>query len=142
MDVVSSLRKNGYRVTPQRKALLKVISGFRGCFTPLTVYGRAHKSYPSIGLVTVYRMLDTLDRLGLICRIHSSDECRSYMMKKPLGHHHHLICTSCGRVVDVTSCDVSQLQDKIERNTGFTISGHVLEFEGLCQSCSKVGFSG
>ena len=138
-DIMSLLRTHGYRITPQRKALLKVISESRDRFTPADIYRRARRISPAIGVVTVYRMLEALDGLGLICRMHGADECRTYLMRRPSGHHHHLICVSCGKVVDVTSCDMSTLEDQLASDTGFAISGHVLEFQGLCHACLLAG---
>lgn len=134
-DIPSLLRENGFRITPQRTALLRVITGSRDRFTPATIYERAKRYSPTIGIVTVYRMLDALDRIGLICRVHAADDCRSYLIKRPTGHHHHLVCTSCGRVVDVLGCNIGELENKVARNTGFKISSHVLEFEGTCETC-------
>lgn len=141
-DVALLLRTHGYRITPQRKALLKVISESRDRFTPAQIYRRARRISPAIGVVTVYRMLDALDDLGLICRMHSADECRTYLMRRPSGHHHHLICVSCGTVVDITSCDVSTLERQLANDTGFSISGHLLEFEGVCHACLLAGVQG
>ena len=134
-NIPSLLRQNGFRITSQRTALLRVITSSRDRFTPATIYERAKRYSPTIGIVTVYRMLDALDKIGLICRVHAADDCRSYLIKRPAGHHHHLVCTSCGRVVDVIGCNIAELENRVARNTGFKISSHVLEFEGTCDTC-------
>ncbi len=136
-DICLLLRTHGYRITSQRRALLKVISKSRDCFTPAMIYRRVRRTSPAVGVVTVYRMLDALDDLGLICRMHAGEDCRTYLMRRPVGHHHHLVCESCGKVVDITSCDINQIEDRLARDTGFTISGHLLEFHGMCRSCSQ-----
>jgi Fur family transcriptional regulator, ferric uptake regulator len=133
------LRDNGYRLTDQRMAVLRVITSTHDHLTPVDVHRRVRSAYPTIGIVTIYRMLDVLFRLKLICRVHAQGECRSYLLRRPEGHHHHLVCSSCGTVVDITSCDITGLEKKISRQTGFQIQGHLLEFQGLCHNCQITG---
>jgi Fur family ferric uptake transcriptional regulator len=136
--VATILRQRGYRLTPQRRAVLKVIAGSRDHLTPGEIYQDVNKLYPTIGLVTVYRTLDMLAGLGLICEVHAAGSCRSYLLRRPSEHHHHLICSACGAVVDFTGCDLSELEQRLSRETGFEIEGHLLELFGRCQDCGKV----
>lgn len=131
------LRQRGYRLTPQRRAVLKIIAGSPDHLTPAAIYQRALQEYPGIGLVTVYRTLAVLAGLGLICEVHAGGGCRSYLMRRPLGHHHHLICSECGTVVDFADCDLERLEARLSRENGFKIEGHLLEFLGLCPACQK-----
>ncbi|MBI4285497.1 MAG: transcriptional repressor [Chloroflexi bacterium] len=137
------IRGRGYKLTPQRRAVLRVIARSRDHLTPGAIYERVRKEHPGIGLVTVYRMLELLADLNLTCRVHTEDGCRSYLMRRPSGHHHHIMCTSCGRVVDFTKCDLSELQQRVSEKSGFKIEGHLLQFNGLCQECrEKTGAGG
>jgi Fur family ferric uptake transcriptional regulator len=115
-----------------------VIAGSRDHLTPGEIYQDVNKLYPTIGLVTVYRTLDMLAGLGLICEVHAAGSCRSYLLRRPSEHHHHLICSACGAVVDFTGCDLSELEQRLSRETGFEIEGHLLELFGRCQDCGKV----
>jgi Fur family ferric uptake transcriptional regulator len=133
----SRLRQQGYRLTPQRRAVLKVIAESPDHLTPAAIYDRVRREYPAIGLVTVYRTLAVLADLGLICEVHAGGSCRSYLMRKPVGHHHHLICSECGVVVDFADCDLKRLEERLSRTTGFKVGGHLLEFLGLCPVCQK-----
>jgi Fur family ferric uptake transcriptional regulator len=135
--LTSILRQRGYRLTPQRRAVLKVIALSPGHLTPAAMYQRVRREYPGIGLVTVYRTLAILAELGLICEVHAGGSCRSYLMRKPVGHHHHLICSRCGRVVDFSGCDLEGLERRLARENGFKIEGHLLEFLGLCLACQR-----
>ncbi|MFO8102193.1 MAG: Fur family transcriptional regulator [Dehalococcoidia bacterium] len=130
------LSSNGYKITPQRRAVLKAIAGSREHLTPAAVYKRAAGEDPKVGLVTVYRTLEMLSELGLICRVHRGGRSRSYTLA-PIGHHHHLICTECGAVTDFTDCDLGELERRLSSATGFKIEGHLLEFFGICGSCQK-----
>ena len=94
------------------------------------------KNHPDIGLVTIYRTLEILDKLELICELHAGGICRSYTMSTP-QHHHHLICSNCGIVIDFTDHDISKLEQRLSKEKGFRIDSHLLEFVGLCRACQK-----
>lgn len=135
--IVSILRQRGYKITSQRKAVLSVIAHSHDHLTPAAIYERVHQQYPGIGLVTVYRTLELLSQLGLICEVHAGDNGRSYLLRRPVGHHHHLICSSCSKVVDFADCDLAQMMDRVSRKTGFKIDSHLVEFLGQCRDCLK-----
>jgi Fur family transcriptional regulator, ferric uptake regulator len=128
------LRNNTYKLTPQRQAVLNVICRTHDHLTPQAIYERVKEKFPAIGLVTVYRTLEILTDLNLVCRVHAED-CRSYLMKRPGGHHHHLVCVSCGRVSDFAGCNLTELEQRLSQETGYKIEGHLLEFSGKCQMC-------
>lgn len=136
--ISSILRHAGYKLTPQRRAILNAISTSRDHLTPGEIYERVRQEHQSIGLVTVYRTLDVLTGLGLICEVHSGGNCRSYLMRRPQEHHHHLICSKCGTVADFTDCDLTELVQRLSRETGFEIEGHLLEFTGRCRNCQSM----
>ena len=130
------LRQNGYRLTPQRRAVLKTIAGSHDHVTPAEVCARVRQEYPTTGLATVYRLINLLAQLNLICRVNLGGNSQSYSMRRPMEHHHHMVCSCCGRVVDFTNCDLSQLEKQLARETGFKIEGHLLEIYGKCPQCS------
>ena len=134
--IATTLRQRGYKLTPQRRAVIQAIASTQDHLTPAAIYDRVHQDHPNIGFVTVYRTLEILASLKLICELHAGGSCRSYTISAP-GHHHHLICSNCGRVIDFTDCDLKEVQQRLIRETGFRIDGHLLEFIGLCQACQK-----
>ena len=85
------------------------------------------------------RAREVLAGLGLICEVHSGGNFRSYLMRRPSEHHHHLICSNCGKVVDFTGhgLNLGKLEQRLSNESGFRIDNHLLEFVGLCQSCQK-----
>lgn len=135
--VLALLRQRGYRLTPQRRAVLQVIAGCREHLTPRDIHERVRLRHPGIGLVTVYRTIDLLSELGLICEVHADDRRRSYLLRRPEEHHHHLVCSDCGQVVDFTGCHLDGLEHRLSQQTGFVIEHHLLEFVGCCPSCQK-----
>lgn len=131
------LRKHGYKITPQRSLVINAIINSHEHLTPAAIYERVHRHHPSIGLVTVYRTIEILEELDLICETHAGGSCRSYLIHRPSEHHHHLICSDCGRVVDFTDCNLDKLERRLTKETRFKINGHLLEFLGQCRECKK-----
>jgi len=134
--IAGILRQNGYRLTPQRHAILRAIAGSHDHMTPAEICERVRKENPKVGLVTVYRVINLLTELKLVCRVNLRGNSQSYLMRRPLEHHHHLVCSQCGRVVDFTDCDLSYLEQRLSRETGFKIEGHLLEIYGRCPECA------
>ncbi|MFA5308317.1 MAG: Fur family transcriptional regulator [Dehalococcoidales bacterium] len=134
--IESTLRQRGYKITPQRRSVISVILNAREHLTPTAIHEKVHREHPSVGLVTIYRTLEMLAELGLICETHAGGSCRSYLIRRPAGHHHHLICSDCGRVIDFTDCGLGELERRLSAETSFKINGHLLEFLGQCRECS------
>ncbi|MFH0847279.1 MAG: Fur family transcriptional regulator [Chloroflexota bacterium] len=133
--LVSALRQNGFKLTPGRRLLIGLITASHEHLTPAELFERARKINPGISLVTVYRTLELLMGLGFICQVHSEGDCHSYLLRPEARHHHHLVCADCGRVIDFTGCNLSALEARITRKTGFKVESHLLEFSGKCASC-------
>ncbi len=137
-DITVELKKRGFKLTPQRRAIIGMLGGCQEHLTPADIHTRLHRKYPNIGLVTVYRTLDLLQQSGLLCEVHIGDSCRSYLKRlRPGEHHHHLVCHDCGRVVDFSDCELEKLEERLARETGFVINRHLLEFMGRCLKCQE-----
>jgi len=136
-EVITILRRYGYKLTPQRRAVIRTIASSQDHLTPAALYQKVHYDYPSIGLVTIYRTIEILNKTGLICEVHAGGNCRSYLMRRPAEHHHHLLCSNCGLVVDFMNCDLGELEKKLSEETGFEMEDHLLEFLGICPACQK-----
>lgn len=134
--ITAELKKHNYKLTKQRRAVIETIVTSLDQLTPAMIYEKVHNREPEIGLVTVYRTLAILSELGLICELHTGSDCPTYT-SGTLGHHHHLVCRRCGRVVDFTGHNLKELEDRLSRESGFRIDNHVLEFIGLCVTCQR-----
>jgi Fur family ferric uptake transcriptional regulator len=134
--VTSALKQRGYKITPQRRAVIKVVTSTQDHLTPNGIYDRIRQHSPGTGLVTIYRTLEILAELGLICEVHTGGNCRSYTTGTQ-QHHHHLICSGCGVVFDFTGHHLKKLEANLAEESGFRIDGHLLEFTGLCRTCQK-----
>ncbi len=133
--IAGILRQHGYRLTPQRHAVLKAIASSQDCVNPAEICTRVRQEYPTIGMATIYRSIKMLADLSLVCRVNPDSRSRNYLMRRSMSHHHHLVCSQCGRTIDFTHCDLSQLEKRLTRETGFIIEGHILEIYGRCPEC-------
>ncbi|PIU83954.1 MAG: ferric uptake regulation protein [Elusimicrobia bacterium CG06_land_8_20_14_3_00_38_11] len=134
----------GYKVTVPREAILEVLSLTDKHLSAEDIYLAVHKKYPAIGLTTVYRTLDILVSIGLIYKFDFGDGRARFELaedSKGKKHHHHLICTKCGRIIDYTDFiddefELLQLVEKgLSKKYNFKISGHLIQFCGLCDKC-------
>jgi len=135
--VFHALRRHGYKLTRQRRAVVEALSTSTCRLTPAELYARVHAMAPDVGLVTVYRTLRLLLDLDLICEISIDGRQPTYLLRRPTEHHHHIVCTSCGRVVDFTSDAIEMLARQLASETGYLVRSHVLEFSGTCPACRK-----
>jgi len=137
------LRERGYRVTIPRKAIIDFLSRSRKHPTAENIYLAVHKTYPAIGLTTVYRTLELLEELGVIRRLDFGDGRNRYdIWGGPRWRsHEHLFCMKCGRVMDYT--DFVTEEDKLLKKIGgilsrkykFKIKTHQIHFYGVCKKC-------
>jgi Fur family ferric uptake transcriptional regulator len=133
---LASFKTKGLRLTGPRKAIVECLGETDDWLTPATILQRAKLRCPSLGLVTVYRTLNWLQREGFVRRIHLPDRCHGYALAS-LSHGHYLVCQECQRVIEFATCDLAALEAKISGETGFSIEGHMLQLVGLCPSCQS-----
>lgn len=96
---------------------------------------RLHRSNPGIGRATVYRSIEKLVRMKVLDRIDFTDGTHYFRLCGSDGHHHHLACTSCHRVVDLEFCLDEDTIDAIGRRESFSIEDHAITLFGLCKDC-------
>lgn len=133
-QVVARLRDAGHRITAPRRAVVEVVCASEDALSPAEVFERARGLCPSLGLVTVYRTLDTLAALGLVRRVHTEDGCHGYASARQ-RHGHHLVCRECSQVVEFSGCGLEPMIAEMSRQTGFEIEHHLLELVGRCPAC-------
>ncbi len=136
-----NIRKNkkefsGRPVTSQRKLLLSLIKKAGGHISAKELYRRASRKNESISLATVYRTLQLFKELGLVEERRLGQVCCHYEVKESTDHQ-HLVCRSCGKVIEFESPLLSQLLEKHQRDHGFILTKIELYMEGYCQQCTK-----
>ena len=95
-----------------------------------------HNHFAELGLSTVYRTLVALTDAGLLDAIGQHDGEATYRLCGG-AHHHHLVCSDCRRVEELSECDLSPIEQGIATDTGFRVDGHTLTFHGVCRECQK-----
>jgi Fur family ferric uptake transcriptional regulator len=135
------LREAGYKLTPQRMAIITVIAENKGKhLSTEEIYDIVKQRNPEMGLATVYRTLQLLEELEVVTSLNLEDGCVRYELYIDDGahNHHHLICNKCGRVIEVEGDLLDQLEQKIEREYDFKIVDHKLKFYGICSKCKNL----
>ena len=84
--VLTTLKQHGYKLTPQRHVVIRAIASSQDHLTPADIYQQVQQDHPNIGLVTIYRTLEILNKLGLICELHAAGNCASYTISTPDSH--------------------------------------------------------
>jgi len=120
-----------YRVTAPRRQILETIAARSGQFTAESLADELRPE--GIGRATVFRTIDLLVQLGMLHRLHGTT-CHTYVACGP-AHHHHVICSSCDRVLEIEGCGVDDQLQRVAQATGFAIDEHRLEFIGRCAAC-------
>lgn len=135
------LKEKGYKLTPQRRAVLIKIIDCEGMhLTVEELYDLVKKECPEIGLATVYRTMQLLEELGFIYKVDlSNDGCSRFELVHDCEthQHHHLICTKCNKIIEVEEDLLETLETKIETNYKFKIKNHSVKFYGICNDCNK-----
>lgn len=134
---LAQLKENGLKVTSQREAVLDFFIKDNSRKTPYAVYKKLNKKLPSLGLPTVYRILEELKEIGLMVRIPSEDRQLYYSLchLPNAKHHHHFVCRKCKKVEEVEHCNFKEVSGFIRRKLGAIVESHALQLEGLCASC-------
>ena len=136
--LLDALERRGCRRTAPRRRLLAAIARRTAPFTAAELWAAVQAEDPGIGRATVFRTLDLLAEVGLVQRL--ADETgaggATYLACGP-EHHHHLICTGCGRVDDFTD---SALESRIAESAGqhaFALQDHRVDLYGICADCRQ-----
>jgi Fur family ferric uptake transcriptional regulator len=128
------LSQAGLRSTPQRLAILRAVASHPRPVTAQELYARLRGKRGSPGLATVYRTLNSLSEAGVLRTFAAGEGELAYRLCEP-GHHHHLICEACGKVVEIPSCEVEEWADGVAMRRGFVAIRHQADIFGLCGSC-------
>jgi Fur family ferric uptake transcriptional regulator len=130
------LRDAGYKLTNARLTVLRVLEDGAGHLTSADVLEQVTQVDADIGRASVFRALDLFTRLALVRPTYIDTSMTPAYVLLPGGHHHHIICTNCNRIIEFEDCGLSDLEATLERKLHVQLLGHLLEFYGLCDRCS------
>ena len=132
-EAIANLATAGLRVTKQRRAMLEVLSKVNKPLSAEETYSNLKKG--SCDLVTVYRSLEQLERVGVVQLGVRENGTKVYCLSHGNDHHRHLTCRSCGRTEKVDVCMGDELE-KVGKALGFSELSHIMEVYGVCPECS------
>ena len=132
------LRDQGYRLTPQRLAMLKIIAISAGHPSAEQIYERIKTDFPTTSLATIYKTLSLLKDMGEVLELSLAHVGCRYDGNQPYPHP-HVICTGCGQILDPQFAAMTEISQEMARQTGYHITHHQLNFFGLCPKCQQEG---
>jgi Fur family transcriptional regulator, ferric uptake regulator len=134
MSCSKIIHDKGYRLTPQRMMVLDVLHRTDDHISAEEIFKDVKATYPYANISTVYRTLELLKKLDLITEIDMGDGCiRYHLLEK--GHHHHLICNKCGKVVDLPESFLQELKVKLADKYDFEADIKHMAVFGICSDC-------
>jgi Fur family peroxide stress response transcriptional regulator len=134
-QLIAKLRSKGYKITPQRLAICKLVLSSKNHPTADQIYEKVKKTHPAISLATVYFTLDLLGGLGLLQELGFSD--RSSRYDPNTSPHINIICPKCGEICDYETVSVKKIWSQIVEEMGFKPLRQRFDVYRLCKLCSK-----
>ncbi len=136
---LDALQRAGYRAGGARSAVVEQLSDQECCLTAQEIFDELRDRGRSVGIASVYRVLDVLLELGLVQRIDVGEGAARFEPAYPSGdHHHHLLCSDCGEVVAFEDVSLERAITKLGQRLDAVIEGHDVVLHGLCASCKPV----
>ncbi|MGO3752215.1 MAG: Fur family transcriptional regulator [Peptoniphilaceae bacterium] len=129
------LRKYNLKVTKARIEILNLLSKSDEALNAKFIYETIRKEY-NISLSTVYRTLNQLEELSILNKTLQQNGLCYYEMSNS-SHKHYVSCIKCGSVSSIELCPIDKYEEDISNETGFEITGHNIEFKGICPKCQE-----
>ena len=133
------LQQQGLKLTSEREALVREIFSIHYHFEADELLFKMKQNNVKISRATVYRTLELLVKSGLVRRVHLGEDHYHYEHVSGNSHHDHLICTTCGAVIEFHDEDLERRQREICERKKFTPTFHNLQILGLCDACRRKG---
>jgi len=134
--LVGRLREKEYRLTPQRIALLRLLTASDRHPSASQLYEQLHEQFPTTSPGTIYKTLNLLKELNEVLELGFSDDDNRYDGHNPHPHP-HLICVRCRKIVDPEVSIAQDLVQQVAQQSGYQIISHRFDFYGICPDCRK-----
>ncbi len=135
---LQKLRDAGYKITNARRAVLRVLHESGGHLTSADIIQLVESEDPTIGRASIFRTLDLLSALAIIRPTFLSPTTPTYVLMSKEGHHSHIICTQCERVIELDLCHVDIIAEDLAAQHHIRLTGHLVEFYGICDTCNAL----
>lgn len=131
------LKKASLKNTKQRHLVLLIIEQYKNPITAEEIYKILQNSDDHINLSTVYRTLNVLSIKNVLLKVLKTDGTAAYQLNDDL-HNHYITCYRCHNSVLINKCPIKEMSERIEKDTGYVITGHSFQLTGLCPNCLKL----
>ena len=135
MSCIETLKKKGLKLTPQRLLITDIIHDARGHITASEIIENVKAQMPGVNKSTIYRTLDILEQEGCVCKSEQGNEFVYHHDHE--AHHHHLICSRCGKTISLDEDVFTPIQKKMLKKYGFQADFKHLIVNGLCNDCAR-----
>jgi len=133
--IVQKLRKNHHKITPQRLAIIQILSESLGHPSVEDIYAQLKNDFPTMSLATIYRNILLIKSIGEVLELGFPDWGNRYDGNKPYPHP-HVICIKCKKIVDPDLESLIHMEKEVANETNFKILTHRLDFFGICGDCT------
>jgi Fur family ferric uptake transcriptional regulator len=132
-----ALRDAGLRAGGARSAVLELLARQDCCASAQELYETLEASGRSVGIASVYRVLDTLSELRLVQRVDIGDGVARYEPAGGGDHHHHVVCGDCGKVEPFSDPSLERAIELASSRLGYSVEGHEVVLRGECGECRQ-----
>ena len=132
--IIQKLRDEGHKITPQRMAIVKILSKSENHPSVEDIYDQIKEDFPTMSLATVYRNIVLIKSLGEVLELGFPDGSNRYDGNKPYPHP-HVVCIQCKKIVDPDIDSLDNMTEEVAKETEFKILNHRLDFFGICKRC-------
>lgn len=135
-DCRTELREAQLKATPARVAVLQFLEHSTTPLDVASIIAHVQKEHGDIDPATAFRIINTFVEKGIVTPIQFNEGKLRYELSNKAAHH-HLLCEECGKIEDISNCNISALEKDIQKKKGFLVKHHSLEFFGLCRDCQR-----
>ena len=131
------LKKENLKLTRQRKAILKDVMGNRSHRECDEIFDHLKHEGEKVSRATVYRTISILVKYGFLRKLELGDGRARYEYKLGMGHHDHMVCIECAKIIEFFNAKIEDLQEKLCDDMNFKLVRHIHQLFGLCETCRE-----
>jgi Fur family ferric uptake transcriptional regulator len=135
MSCIETLKQKGLKLTPQRRLIINAIHETNAHLTAEGIIAHVQSRMPEVHKSTIYRTLELLEGAGCVYKSELGNHSIYHHAEE--GHHHHLVCSRCGKTIECEESLFTPVEKSLEEKYGFSINFKHVVMSGLCEECQK-----